>query len=75
MKFLTVDEKAELVEEYMDPPHGKKASWRAERDIPSSTILRWRRGYLFGDLARGLIPRTSSAIRYRTDMEALIVRA
>lgn len=58
----TAQEKAEFVAEYLLVDHGKKASWLAERGIGRYAMRDWRRAYLYGDLARGLVPRDTGGM-------------
>ena len=59
-RFRSGPEKAELVAEYLILQHGTKLAWLAEKGIDSSSISRWRKEFLFGDLDRQLLPRDTS---------------
>lgn len=62
MLAYTDDEKVELVEEYATLRHGLKGPWLKLKGIDQKTISTWRKGYLYGDLHRGLIPRDTAGM-------------
>lgn len=64
---FTASEKIDLVEEYMALPQGGKAAWRLQMGVSSGTMSNWRRAYLFGDLARDLVPRDTAGMDVNKD--------
>ncbi|MGB3698807.1 MAG: hypothetical protein WBA05_15385 [Gordonia sp. (in: high G+C Gram-positive bacteria)] len=57
---LSVAEIELLVEEYLDLPRGTKYAWLEEKGFTQHVFDKWRRAYLGGDLAQGLVPRKGS---------------
>ncbi len=53
----STSETAELTAEHVDLPWGRKGPWLKEKGIARSTMMRWRRAFLYGDLAEGIVPR------------------
>lgn len=43
-------------------PHGSKTGWAAEQGVSVGTLATWRKAYVFGDLAEGLVPRDTSGM-------------
>lgn len=58
----STSETAELTAEYVDLPWGRKGPWLKEKGIARSTMMRWRRAFLYGDLAEGIVPRDTGDI-------------
>lgn len=61
-RFRSAGDRAALVAEYLLLPHGRKGAWLREHDLAATTIGRWRRMYLFGDLELELEPRDTSGM-------------
>lgn len=53
----TREEIRDFMHEYYLQPHGTKAVWLAARQVPDSTLRRWRKLVYEGDLDRNLVPR------------------
>lgn len=62
MLTYTAEEKVALVEEYSTLGYGLKGPWLALKGLTSWQMSDWRKGYLFGDLHHGLIPRDTAGM-------------
>ncbi len=61
--FLSAQEKAAFVTEYLGLPYGTKLKWLAEKGVGYDTLWAWRAAYLAGDLERGAVPRDTAGMR------------
>lgn len=60
---LTVEQKRELVREYLDLPHGLKRQWLEAQSISPEAFTKWRTAYLAGELDRGRVPRQGLVVK------------
>lgn len=58
IRYLSVQDKLNLVTEYLTVRHGGKAAWLEEHDLRGHQMRSLRGQYFAGDLDRGLEPRT-----------------
>lgn len=58
IQYLSVQEKLDLVTEYLTVQHGGKGAWLAEHGVRYSQMKVLKDQYFGGDLDRGLVPRT-----------------
>lgn len=64
-RSYSTQEKVDLVEEYMFVRNGHKQAWCEARGLTVHRVNSWRRAYLYGDLAKGLVPRDASQMSIR----------
>jgi hypothetical protein len=60
--FYSVEERRELVYEYVAVPYGAKGRFLAERGLSSWQVRRWRQQVFAGSLEHGLVPRGGAMV-------------